>query len=128
MRHSFTSMRPDYATGWPCDYAVVYSRSRLGNPGFRFLCSKESVTNPSSNGLDHRGPLTRLTLCPGEAAPGFSAPGDNPSFLFLLDAGLWQLEGLGGVRPTALNTVRKSRQSPRIAPSIEASSFLISFQ
>ena len=36
--------------------------------------------------------------------------------------------GLRAVRPTALNTVRRSRQLPRMAPSIEASSFSISWR
>src|ERR1700680_4230821 len=51
-----------------------------------------------------------------------------PPLTFLRGATWWEAGGLRGVRPTALNTVRRSRQLPCIAPSIEASSFLISSQ
>ena len=49
-------------------------------------------------------------------------------FTFLRDATLWEVGGLRGVRPTALKTVRSLRQLPRMAPSMQASSFLISSQ
>jgi hypothetical protein len=50
------------------------------------------------------------------------------SFLaFLVGGDFWEVGGLGGVRPMALKTVRRSRQSPRIAPSIEASRCLSSW-
>src|ERR1700676_4418636 len=51
-----------------------------------------------------------------------------PPVTFLRGATWWEAGGLRGVRPMALNTVRRSRQLPRIAPSIEASSFLTSSQ
>ena len=51
-----------------------------------------------------------------------------PPVTFLRGATWWEAGGLGGGRPMALNTVRRSRQLPCMAPSIEASSFLISSQ
>jgi len=51
-----------------------------------------------------------------------------PPLTFLRDATFWEIGGLRGVRPTALKTVRRSRQLPCMAPSIEASIFLISSQ
>src|SRR5580704_940779 len=46
---------------------------------------------------------------------------------FLVGGVFWEVGGLGGVRPMVLKTVRRSRQSPRIAPSMQASRFLSSW-
>ena len=47
-------------------------------------------------------------------------------FLIFWWMGIFGRLGLARVSPMALNTVRRSRQSPGMAPSMEASSFLSS--
>src|SRR5580704_14391850 len=49
------------------------------------------------------------------------------SLIFWWVGVFWEVGGLGGVRPLVLKTVRRSRQSPRIAPSMQASRFLSSW-
>ena len=48
-------------------------------------------------------------------------------FLIFWWMGIFGRLGPRGVSPMALNTVQRSRQSPRMAPSMEASSFLSSW-